>query len=219
MAALTLNLRIPTARPLTPAEHDENFTIIDDVLTGDVANATLNDFKRVVALLLKPAALIQTYTGSVASIPAGWKLCNGSAYSTALGSGNVPDLRDKFIVGAKQDDSGTAKSNITGSLAQTGGSTTHGHGNDFAVGGTTLTAAQSGLPAHRHPIRRDAPGGGTAEVYGGNSLSPATADVDTEDSVAQNASTPHDHPLTGSVSNGTAIPPFYALAFITYVGV
>ena len=38
------------------------------------------------------------------------------------GNNSTPDLRDKFIVGAKQDDSGTAKTNVTGSLLQTGGS-------------------------------------------------------------------------------------------------
>lgn len=46
----------------------------------------------------------------------------------ATGTFVLPDMRDKFPVGAKQDDSGIAKTNITGSLAKTGGSTTSGSG-------------------------------------------------------------------------------------------
>jgi hypothetical protein len=59
------------------------------------------------------------WSGTVATIPTGWALCDGT--------GGTPDLRDKFIVGAKQDDSGVAKTNVTGSgsLTQSGGAATH----------------------------------------------------------------------------------------------
>ena len=63
-----------------------------------------------------PTGVIVMWSGSVASIPSGFVLCDGN--------NSTPDLRDRFIVGAKQDDSGTAKTNITGSLSQTGGATT-----------------------------------------------------------------------------------------------
>ncbi len=59
------------------------------------------------------------WSGAIADIPANWSFCNGS--------NGTPDLRDLFIVGAKQDDAGVAKSNITGSLQQTGGSVSHTH--------------------------------------------------------------------------------------------
>lgn len=39
-----------------------------------------------------PAGAIILWSGSVASIPAGWVLCNGSS--------GTPDLRDRFVVGA-----------------------------------------------------------------------------------------------------------------------
>ena len=39
-----------------------------------------------------PAGVIVMWSGSIASIPAGWALCNGA--------GGTPDLRDRFIVGA-----------------------------------------------------------------------------------------------------------------------
>lgn len=79
-----------------------------------------------------------------ASIPDGWLLCDGDEYSTStyaglysaigtiFGSGTgtfkVPDLRDKFVVGARQDDAGIPKANIRGSLEQS-----------ITVTGVTLT--------------------------------------------------------------------------------
>ena len=77
--------------------------------------------------------MIIMWNSTVASIPSGWVLCDGN--------NSTPDLRDKFIVGAKQDDSGTAKTNVTGSLLQTGGSnsTTTSIGN--SAGGARIWTA------------------------------------------------------------------------------
>jgi hypothetical protein len=60
-----------------------------------------------------PTGVIVMWSGSIATIPSGWELCDGTCSITC------PDLRDRFIVGATQDDSGVAKSNVLGSLAQT----------------------------------------------------------------------------------------------------
>jgi hypothetical protein len=73
-----------------------------------------------------PVGGIIMWSGTIATIPATWALCDGTS--------NIPgpDLRDKFVVGAKQDDAGIAKSNILGALSQSGGATGHshsGHGN------------------------------------------------------------------------------------------
>lgn len=65
--------------------------------------------------------MIMMWSGTIATIPSGWVLCNGSNGS--------PDLRNKFIVAADADVGGVAKSTITGSAAQTGGSTTISQGN------------------------------------------------------------------------------------------
>jgi len=75
-----------------------------------------------------PSGLISQWHGTIASIPSGWLLCDGN--------NGTPDLRDKFIVGAKQDSGGVAKTNITGSLLQSGGANTHTHT------GTTGTATE-----------------------------------------------------------------------------
>ncbi len=74
--------------------------------------------------------LICFWNGAIADIPAGWALCDGTQ--------GTPDLRDRFVVGAKQDDGGVPKSNITGSLLQTGGSVDHTH---TAVAGTDFWLA------------------------------------------------------------------------------
>ena len=73
--------------------------------------------------------MIIMWNSTVASIPSGWVLCDGN--------NSTPDLRDKFIVGAKQDDSGTAKTNVSGSLTQTGGATTDTVSISVTVSGTT----------------------------------------------------------------------------------
>ncbi|MDP2905180.1 MAG: hypothetical protein Q8O22_02615 [Candidatus Omnitrophota bacterium] len=60
-----------------------------------------------------PEGAIIIWSGSISSIPTGWALCDGAS--------GTPDLRDKFIVGASQDQSGNAKTTITGTQTQAGG--------------------------------------------------------------------------------------------------
>lgn len=70
-----------------------------------------------------PVGLISMWSGAIASIPANWAFCDGVANAPG------PDLRDQFVVGASQDVSAVAKTNIEGSLKQTGGATGHSHSN------------------------------------------------------------------------------------------
>lgn len=94
-----------------------------------------------------PVGGIVMWSGTIATIPTGWLLCNGQP--------GTPDLRDRFIIGATQDDAGVAKTNITGSLTQTGGSkdatlvshthtatvTDPGHGHEFLYSNATQSSA------------------------------------------------------------------------------
>lgn len=76
-----------------------------------------------------PAGAIIMWSGTIDSIPTGWQLCDGT--------NGTPDLRDRFVVGARQDDAGVAKTNVSGSLTLDGGEAYH-----------RLTIAE--MPAHTH---------------------------------------------------------------------
>ena len=91
----------------------------------------------VAAINSVPAGVIVMWSGTIVTIPTGWVLCDGN--------NGTPNLTDKFIVGAKQDDSGTAKTNITGSLTQTGGTATHTHPSNTS---TVLDANSADYTAH-----------------------------------------------------------------------
>lgn len=54
-----------------------------------------------------PSGVIVMWSGTIANIPSGWHLCDGT--------NGTPDLRNFFVVGAYEDSSGVAKTTITGS--------------------------------------------------------------------------------------------------------
>jgi hypothetical protein len=117
-----------------------------------------------------PSGIISLWYGSIASIPSGWALCDGSV----AGSITTPDLRDRFIVGA-----GTGGSYAVGA---TGGSTTSGP--------HTLTAAQ--MPTHTHNylqrgFTKSDPGAGSQDFSdeGGTLTTTSAGDGD-----------PHSHAAT-----------------------
>lgn len=101
-----------------------------------------------------PKGGIIMWSGTVANIPVGWALCNGSS--------GTPDLRDKFIVGAKQDDAGAAKTNVSGSLTQSGGA-------------ATVTLTTNEMPAHTHTVPTGNTGGGSYASEGSTSVASATS--------------------------------------------
>lgn len=139
--------------------------------------------------------MVTMWAGAIGSIPTGWQLCNGSSGS--------PDLRDRFIVGA---------------------GTTYSIGNTGGEAAVTLTAAQSGLPAHAHGVTD--PGHYHRFWYDNNSGSTATAfDNDENSKGATNESAVNTETKTTGVTidNNSAAaassshenrPPYYALAFI-----
>jgi microcystin-dependent protein len=149
-----------------------------------------------------PAGGIIMWSGAIANIPAGWTLCDGIDHGATL----VPDLRDRFIVGA---------------------------GSDYVVGATggynTVALSEANMPAHSHPFSgtgsttstgnhnhtylKAGPvgGGGYGDRYGSYLTSTYTGG-----SGAHN----HNVSVSGTTSpkgSGTAHenrPPYYALAYI-----
>lgn len=98
---------------------------------------------------------VKLWAGPIANVPSGWLVCDGSAISrttyanlfqaigTIHGTGdgsttfNLPDLRDRLPIGARQDDNGVPKTNVTGALTRSGGQATK-----------SLVTAE--MPAHSH---------------------------------------------------------------------
>lgn len=168
------------------------------------------------------AGMIVMWSGSIASIPAGWALCDGT--------NGTPNLEDKFVVGAGN----------TYAVADTGGAVSvssdsqGAHTHTVTVDGTALTVAQ--LPAHGHPFRMstsinatsqsDATGGFViVDTGSGGTLANYAAFTGTPSSTAgeqiggAGSGSTHDH-TASTASNGAhthtvaTLPPYYALAFI-----
>jgi hypothetical protein len=144
------------------------------------------------------SGMIVMWSGTIATIPSGWLLCNGSS--------GTPDLRNRFIIGAFSDDSGTAKTTVTGSATQTGGT------KDAIVVSHTHTATSTVTdPGHLHTYGVGnsvfyAGGGNGSRDQAANPLNTSTAS--TGITVATSIST------EGSSGTNQNLPPYYALAYI-----
>lgn len=137
MSLVTKPYTFTAPNTIIASEHNSNFDTIYSDYNGNITTANISasaaipysklslttsiritDIAATLTPFLVPSGGIIMWSGTIATIPTGWYLCNGS--------NSTPDLRDKFIVGAKEDDT-VAKTNITGSLTQTGGAATHTH--------------------------------------------------------------------------------------------
>lgn len=96
-----------------------NFTNPIPIANGGTGSTTGGNY-------LVPSGGIIIWSGSSASIPSGWFLCNGA--------NSTPDLRDKFVVGATS----------TYAVGATGGATT----GTPTINSYTLTT--SDIPSHSH---------------------------------------------------------------------
>ena len=177
-----------------------------------------------------PIGGIIMWSGTIATIPTNWALCNGS--------NSTPDLRDKFIIGASADSSG-AKTSVTGSYTQTGGSKdsdlqAHTHANTVSSS-HNITATQAAHShtatdsGHTHTTTFQGYGGGTVIGFFTSGATPHATPYTTSTGYANisvNSQTPAittAGSVTTSISNvsqgsgaGTNanLPPYYALAFI-----
>ncbi len=62
---------------------------------------------------------IVMWSGTIATIPDGWVLCDGN--------NGTPDLRDKFVVGAQEDIDGLPQAFLQGGFHPNGDQDEHGH--------------------------------------------------------------------------------------------
>ena len=137
-----------------------------------------------------PSGGIIIWSGSSASIPSGWVLCNGS--------NSTPDLRDRFVVGA-------------GSTYSVGG--TGGSANAITVSHTHTATSTVTDPGHTHNVlntRGGNPDGGAPYIAGAtisnqnDPTSSATTGITVGTTVAS----------AGSSGTNANLPPYYALCYI-----
>ena len=132
-----------------------------------------------------PSGGIIIWSGSAATIPTGWLLCNGSS--------STPDLRDRFVVGA-----GT-----TYAVNDTGGSA-----NAVVVSHTHTATVTDPTHTHTYGSGSRVQGGNDNGVFydGQNSAAHTTTAASTGISVTN---------ATAGVSGTNAnLPPYYALCYI-----
>jgi microcystin-dependent protein len=138
------------------------------------------------------------WSGTIATIPSGWLLCDGS--------NSTPDLRSRFIIGANADDGGAAKTNVTGSATQTGGT------KDAIVVSHTHTATVTD-PGHTHPVdTNNNNDSGTGTISAGNTAGVTTANRPLAKQAFTSISVANS--TEGSSGTNANLVPYYALAFI-----
>lgn len=192
-----------TSRYYTKTEADSTFWHPDNDGPGSGMDADLlyhssgNKHASYFSGIGVPSGLIIMWYGSVANIPSGWALCNGS-------NGTV-DLRDKFVYGNSSGDPSSGGSN---SVTPTGSAT---------IGSTTLTVSQ--IPSHRHSwndmYSSGNSGGGT--TFEGTSCSTKTLGDVSRTSGSTGGGQGHTHGGVLTFNAQENRPPFYALAFIQKV--
>ena len=113
-SSVTLNINSIGAKSIT--KNGTTALTANDIVINSVVEVIYDgtQFQLINPANTIPAGVITMWSGSIATIPASWYLCDGS--------NGTPDLRNQFIIGAYSDDSGVAKTTITGAATQTGGS-------------------------------------------------------------------------------------------------
>lgn len=139
------------------------------------------------ALDIFVAGMIMIWSGSSASIPTGWVLCDGN--------NSTPDLRNRFVVGAGS----------TYSVNATGGSA------DAVVVSHTHTATSVVTdPGHTHQTL----GWGGGSSYGINSIDSDNTNNVTSNSSTTGITVATTNASTGVSGTNANLPPYYALCYI-----
>ena len=152
-----------------------------------------------------PSGGIIMWSGTIATIPSGWFLCNGS--------NSTPDLRNRFVIGAFQDTTGVAYTTVTGADTQTGGT------KDAITVSHTHTATSTVTDAgHSHALTNY----GSAQAGDDNGGAPVMASTGYGTGRSPNPTNTATTGITVATTNTSSgssgtnqnLPPYYALAFI-----
>lgn len=141
------------------------------------------------ALTTFSTGMILLWSGSIATIPSGWALCDGT--------NGTPNLRDRFVVGAGS----------TYAVDATGGSA------DAIVVAHTHTGTTAAAGTHNHTISLSNQSSQNGTVSGGGTV-PASSSSTGTTSTEPNHTHTFTTASTGSSGTGANLPPYYALAYI-----
>jgi len=156
-----------------------------------------------------PIGGIIMWSGTIASIPTNWRLCDGTTYGSLV----TPDLRNRFIIGASLD---TATTHATGGS----GGITRAHTSietptDYVTGGSKDAVVVS----HNHGITDTGHNHGHISKGTGNYASGMNEWAGVGGMLSNNISTTTNSTGISINSEGVSgtnknLPPYYALAFI-----
>lgn len=143
-----------------------------------------------------PSGIIWMWSGTVENVPSGWAICDGN--------NGTPDLRNRFIKGAKSSPEVNTTGGNSSVTLTTSNMPKHSH---------TVSISPDGNHDHSVTIPADAASGGLKDVG-------VTEEYDKETSRAYKTSTDGNHTHSASVSEVgsnsafSIIPPYYALYYI-----
>lgn len=231
----------PGSDPVSQA--DDHIRLVKNVLKATFPNITgpVTATQGQLNGSIVPTGCIIMWSGATSAIPSGWALCNGQTAAKSDGSGNVtvPDLRDKFLVGAGSTyavgATGGATSNTptisitSGSYAltqndlpsysltvnesahtHTATSTDSGHSHSYNTPGANY---QGGFPGSAYTIAANA---GTTNTSTSNAnVTTTIASAKTNLTVSSGGGgAAHSHSTSATSSSVSTLPPYYALCFI-----
>jgi hypothetical protein len=136
-----------------------------------------------------PSGAIILWSGSIASIPSGWLLCDGTS--------GTPDLRNRFIVGAGSTYAVAATGGTADAVVVSHTHTATDSGHTHGLGNTVSTTTPGSV------VTYTGPGGGNA-FQSINTLTGSTNSGTANISVS----------TTGVSGTNQNLPPYYALAYI-----
>lgn len=201
MAAYLLNNRIAQTVDTVVTGLADDISNIENTLSTSLESIRqeIATFKTEVQTTLDtyiPKGMICAWSGTIATIPTGWALCNGA--------NGTPNLSGRFIMGAD------IWTNFPGN---TGGAYETTPTFSGSIGATTLTTAQ--IPSHSHNQR-----GGVQGNYDSPLIPVVASNVNPNlqttgyDVSYTGGSGSHSHTITGNIGRISIVPAYYALAYV-----
>lgn len=200
--------------------------------TGWISIATIAGANPGVAGVIPIGGIIM-WSGTIATIPVGWGLCNGDTY----GAITTPDLRNKFIIGAVVDAvapgelTATPHATIEGSNKRSGGAATvtlnisqipiHDHANGGPYSGTAASQSITGS-FNAYSYSNGSPSGVfSSTITNSNELNVGSGGGNNKNYNQFDISAGHGHNVNINAEGGGQahenLPPYYSLAYIMRV--